>query len=434
MFSDPFQRYVRSGIKPGLRRIRLLLKGMDNPERKFLSVVVAGSNGKGTTAASLHAILMAANLRAGLFTSPHLVTVCERFRIDHMQCSARALIDFERRFRTLCLDVGATYFEVTTACALWLFAKEKVDWAVLEIGLGGRWDACNVVNPELSIITSISKEHTEYLGTTLAKIAREKAQVARPERPSVVGRLPRAAERAMRSELGKIGALPCWLGSDFNIDAVRLSPTGTRATLSDGKGTLNIRTSLLGQNAILNSGLAATSFRLLCARGRVRMQGSISAAIQKGIRSVDWPARLQVVQSRPLTVLDVAHNESAILELVADWKRIWPGRKPWVVIGLLEGKLSPRIGKSLSDLTRNLVVTRPGSPRALDAVRLQRCFEPYFDDVRIETDVKRALKSAQKSAGARGAVLVCGSHYLVGTVLEEYESLQPDWPKLTLRR
>lgn len=434
MSEDPFERYIRSGIKPGLGRIRLLLKGMGNPERKYRTIVVAGSNGKGTTAASLHAILMAANLRTGLFTSPHLVTVRERFRINRRQCSTRALIDFERRFRTLCLDVGATYFEVTTACALWLFAKAEVDWAVLEIGLGGRWDACNIVNPELSIITSISKEHTEYLGTTLADIAREKAQVARPKRPFVIGRLPRSAERAMRSELGKIGAQPYWLGSDFNINAVRLSPTGTRATLADETGTLNIRSSLLGQNAIINSGLAATSFRLLCDRGRVKLQGSISAVIRRGIRSVDWPARLQVIEQRPLTVLDVAHNESAIQELVADWKRIWPGRIPWVVIGLLEGKFSPGIVRALSDLTRNVVVTRPGSPRAIDALSLQRSFEPCFDKVKVEPDAMRALKWAQSSAGARGAVLVCGSHYLIGPVLEEHETIQAGRHKSTYQR
>lgn len=414
---DPFQRYAQSGIKPGLRRIRLLLEGMGHPERKFKSVIVAGSNGKGTTAAALQAMLKAAGLRVGLFTSPHLVSVRERFRIGETQCSARRLTDVERQFRKLFSDVGATYFEVTTACAFWLFARAGVDWAVLEIGLGGRWDACNVVDPELSIMTSISKEHTHFLGSTLERIAREKAQVARSDRPVVVGRLPRSAERAIRSELGKIGAQPFWLGTDFDIQTVRLTARGTRATLTHGNIELSIRTSLLGRNAIINTGLAAISFELLCSRGKVRPQGSVSAAILKGAGSVNWPARLQIINDRPLTVIDVAHNESAILELVNDWKNIWPRRIPWVVIGLLEDKVSPKIGKALSQLTSHIVVTQPESPRATDSERLQMCLKPYFDEVRIEPQVSRAINLAQKRAGSRGAVLVCGSHYLIGPVM-----------------
>jgi dihydrofolate synthase/folylpolyglutamate synthase len=412
--ADPFLYLARTGIRPGLERIRTLLGAMGHPERSFRSVLVAGSNGKGTTAAALEAMLRAAGCRTGLFTSPHLVSVTERFRIDGRPVSPAELHRFLSRHRHDLRRSGATYFEATTACALWLFARRQVDWAILEIGLGGRWDACNAVDPELAVVTSISLEHTEYLGRTEAAIAREKAQVARRGKPVVVGRVSPPARCALAREFDRIGAPAYWLGRDFDVTDPGPIAGGSEGTLIAQGRRLRLRSGVRGERALDNVALAACGMATLAGHFPGFSHTEMRRAMLAGAARVRWPARLEVIRQRPLVVLDVAHNEAAFAALVQDWARYWPGVKPVVVLGLLCDKPAARIARIVSRLTDLVVVTTPDSPRAVPASELADSWRSSFRSIHVRKGVTAAVEHALELAGSNGAVLITGSHFVVG--------------------
>ena len=363
----------------------------------------------------LEAMLRAAGKRTGLFTSPHLVSVTERFRIDG-ECVVPADLErFMRRYRHAIDEIGATYFEATTACALWLFARQQVDWAILEIGLGGRWDACNAVKPELSVVTSISREHTEYLGTSQAAIAREKAQVARAGKPVIVGRVTDGVRVVLNGEFRKLKAVPYWLGREFDVVNPTYGPTGSSGTFKTAGGTLRLRSAIRGKKALDNAALAA------CAVGAIASAASktpparrIRRAIVVGAATVRWPGRLEVVSTRPLVVLDVAHNAASFLALAEDWQLHWPGVRPLVVIGLLADKPVGLIVRALERIADAVIVTQADSPRALPPSQLARRLSARVAHVECTTSISQAVGRALEGSGRRGAILICGSHFVVG--------------------
>lgn len=406
--SDPFIHLIKAGIKPGLTRIRKLLKALGNPERHYRTILVGGSNGKGTTCAVLESILRDSGYRTGLFTSPHLISVRERFRVDGKPASINALNQFMQEHEDLLQRIGATYFEATTACALWLFAQRKVDWAVLEIGLGGRWDACNAVHPELSVITSISREHTEYLGTTLREIAAEKAQIARRGRYVIVGDVGASARRSLSAEFRSIRTIPIWQRQHFRVTMSHLGQSGCTFRLKTDTATYDLRTAILGTSAVVNSALAVASAE--------RLQIP-STAIRQGVAAARVSGRLQVVQRGPLVVADVAHNRAAIARLVEDWRMVWPDRSPVVVAGLLGDKPVMPVGQLLGQIAGAIIVTRPDSHRARDPEDVARRWRSLPCSLAVIPSIREAVEAATRQAGRRGSVLICGSHFVVGPAL-----------------
>jgi dihydrofolate synthase/folylpolyglutamate synthase len=412
--TDPFLPLLKTGIKTDLSRIRRLLAELGHPERRYRSILITGSNGKGTTTAVLESILRASGYRTGMLTSPHLVSVTERFRINGKPITLPPLQRFMADYDTLLDGTRATYFEATTACALWLFAKHKVDWGVLEIGMGGRWDACNAVDPELSIITSVSREHTQYLGRTVAQIAREKAQIVRVGKPVLVGEVGRAARSVLASEFRRLRALPQFMGADFNLSSRNHTAEGGEGALEDQSGSVDIRTTLLGRNALLNSALAAEAARSLMETGKATIT---TRDLQRGIAAAQWPARLQVIHQSPLVVIDVAHNAAAFAALCRDWKMLWPDNAPHVVVGLLEDKSPTPIARSLAQMAASVVVTTPDSPRAVSAATLARQWQSLISPVDAIPVIHGAIDLALRRAGKTGAVLICGSHFVAGPAL-----------------
>lgn len=412
--TDPFLPLLKTGIKTDLSRIRKLLTELGHPERRFQSILITGSNGKGTTTAVLESILRASGYKTGMLTSPHLISVTERFRINGKPTALAPLQRFMREFAGILESTRATYFEATTACALWLFAKQRVDWAVLEIGMGGRWDACNAVEPELSIITSVSREHTQYLGRTVAQIAREKAQIARAGRPVLVGQVGRTARAALQSEFRRLRTKSQFMGSDFSLRRLIISETGGTGTLRDPLGAVEIETAVLGRNALANSAVAAEAARTLMRLG----QATVTARdLQRGVAAAQWPARLQVICRKPLIVVDVAHNSAAFAALCRDWKALWPDRPPHVVVGLLEDKSPKPIARSLGEMASSVVVTTPDSPRAVAAETLAFQWRHAIEVVDAVPEINDAIAFALHKAGKCGAVLICGSHFVAGPAL-----------------
>jgi len=380
-----------------LGRTRALLDLAGSPDRALCCILVAGTKGKGSTAAFLASIVGAAGIRAGLYTQPHLQDYRERIRIDGAALRPAELalaIDEVRpvvaRFRRLYPAAGApTTFEITTVIALQRFAAAGCTVAILEVGLGGRLDATNAVDPTISVITPISRDHTAILGRTLGAIAREKAGILRaghlafiaPQRP-VVSRALASACRASGARCVIVPPLPARTG----------------------------RLSLAGDHQRVNAALAAAVARAL--PGQVPSQ----AAIARGLRRVRWPGRLERVGGRRPVVLDGAHNGASAQLLARELGRL-AGRQPiHLVIGVYRDKDVREIVRPLVPLARLVVVTSPASPRALGAADLAAlCRQEGARDVRIVPSTAAALAVARRAAGGpTPLVAVTGSLRLVG--------------------
>jgi dihydrofolate synthase/folylpolyglutamate synthase len=335
------ERYLNSlekfGINLGLARIRSLMKGLDNPQQKFRSLHVAGTNGKGSTCAMIASILKEAGLRVGLYTSPHLFSYRERIKINGRDISQK---DFDQglkliRDRAKKLKVKPTVFEALTALSFWCFAKEKVDYAVVEVGMGGRLDATNIITPESSVITNIELEHTAILGKTLSMIAREKAAIIKPGVPAVTAENKPVPLRVMKKAAQKNGSLLVAL---------------------EGRGP-NFCINLIGTHQRLNAACALVAIRLAGIKvGR--------KAIARGLKKVVWPARFQIVTRKPLTIVDGAHNPAGIMVLKATLRRKFPGKKFVFLLGVQQDKDVAEMVKLLSPLLAKLIPVRSSHQQA----------------------------------------------------------------------
>jgi len=327
-----------------------------------------------------------------------------------------------RRFLRLhgatCRRLGATYFETTTAFALWWFEQSGVERAVLEIGLGGRHDACNAVDSELSVVTSIALEHTQWLGHTQAQIAAEKGCVARPGKPTLVGPMTREAERALRNTITALGGTMVRVGHEIRLQEQECSGRGSRFGVTCLGQSVALSTRLLGRKAALNAGLAASAaLHLVRAETRADRFRGWKGSLQRGVWAARWPARLQVISGGPTLVLDVAHNAAAVASLVEDWQNLWPRRRPVILAGLLDDKPAGAIGSLFSKIASRVVVTRPDSERAFDPELLALTWQPDFEHVEVVLNPGKAWQRASKLAGKQGCILVTGSHFVVGPVM-----------------
>jgi dihydrofolate synthase/folylpolyglutamate synthase len=297
--------YEFHGIKPGLARITKILNLLGNPHKKIKTIHIAGTNGKGSTAIILSEILKAHSLKVGLYTSPHLFRLNERFRINGEEISDKKLEDLLKRLKEVIKDFPVTYFEITTALAFLLFFEEKVDIAVIECGLGGRLDATNVIKPEVSIITTVGRDHTKYLGDTLEKIAFEKAGIMKREVPCVLGEInpelvPLFEKKAKKSKI------PLFLlGRDFKVE---LKKEGWFY-----KGEREFKRLLLGLKGFYqgkNLACALKTLELLENKGLIKLE---EKKLRKALKEVRWPGRYEkFVQNGKEILIDVAHNLQGI--------------------------------------------------------------------------------------------------------------------------
>ncbi len=399
----------RTGIVPGLERIRPLLARLGHPERRFASVLITGTNGKGSTAAFLEAILRARGYRTGLFTSPHLRNVRERVRI-----SGRALA--AERFEAYGLAVRAamdpsepaTFFEALTAIGFLAFAREGVEVAVVEVGMGGRHDSTNVLDPVVSVLTNVSMDHQRFLGNTVEAIAAEKVDVARPGRVFVTGVSDALFDGVVGPSLRRIGAQAVRLHRDILVrrDDGRIDWRGRRLAL-DGA-----RLSLQGTFQADNAALALAAAESLADTG-FPVDG---ASMRTGLARTWWPGRFQRVASRPTVILDGAHNPGAA-ERLRETLQACPQARPLVLVHATRPDKDFRafLAHLLPLCDHCVETTAPGlwDPEAVAGVAREVSACP----VEVQPDLGRALALARRRAGEGGTVLVTGSLYLVGAVL-----------------
>jgi dihydrofolate synthase/folylpolyglutamate synthase len=408
----------RQAMKYGLDGVKRLLASLENPEAAFPSVLVAGSNGKGSTAVIVASILKAAGYRTGLYTSPHLIDFKERIRVDGKCIEEEQVAGLMRIMGDSIEKQGSTFFEATTAMAFKHFLDSRVDIAVLEVGLGGRLDATNASHPAISVITSISREHTEILGSTVAKIAGEKAGVLRPGGLAVLGFREGVAAEATKKVAEAAGSALRQVGVDVMPRTVNVSRAGTSFTLRwkgdwDWGPTLTV--SMPGRHQARNATTAALAAVSL---NGVGFKVSPDHVV-KGVKRVKWPGRFQVVgtEANPC-VLDVAHNPSAARALSRTFQEVYPGRSAVAVVGMSGDKDHKAYLTALLPRTSEVVVTEAPNPRALPVGMLARAVQDLGGRPRVVPQVSQAVSHALDLGRKQGApVIITGSFYVVGEAM-----------------
>ncbi len=396
------------GMKLGLAAIDAVCERLGRPERRVESVLVAGTNGKGSTAATLAAITEAAGIRTGLYTSPHLIDVTERVRVGPDDVAAEeldaALVEiFAASDRAP--QVPLTYFEAMTAAAFVVFARRVLELAILEVGLGGRLDATNVAPASVSVVTTISLDHVEDLGPTVEAIAGEKAGVFRRDRPALVESRDPEALRAFRAAAARTGARLHETGAELRLEDVRSTLDATRFRLTTPERAYALETPLLGAHQAANAATAVRAAELLD-----RAIGP--EAVARGVGSVRWPGRLERFRRRGRTVLlDGCHNPdgaAALRRFVDD-----AGISPDLVFGAMADKDVGAMAVALGPAVRRIRLVPAPSPRAAAPEDLLRLFSPRRPDAVAAPSLEAALEELLADPGTE-SIIVAGSLYLVG--------------------
>lgn len=416
-----------------LARTRQVLHALGDPHRGLRVVHVAGSKGKGSTAANIDSILRAAGLRTGFYSSPHLHTFRERIRLDGQLISQKDVVRLLAQCRPAIEAVpGITTFEIMTVLALLHFAQQQVDWVVLEVGLGGRLDATNVVTPAVSVITPISHEHTALLGDTLAQIAREKAGIIKPGVPVVLA--PQQAEAlavfqevaaAQGARLTLAGRDWSWQGLSDGLDGQRFA-VRSAATPWPVDTLSGLRTPLLGAHQLANATTAIAACAELVSQG-----APISvASLRRGLAQVVWPCRLEVLTSPagPTLVLDSAHNDASARLLRAALAHYFPGQPLTMVVGISNDKDAAGILADLLPGAERAILTRSRHPRAADPQELAPLAGRYLPAGRVSVvgSVAEALAGALTQTGPEAVICLTGSLFIAGEAREAWLALHPD--------
>jgi dihydrofolate synthase / folylpolyglutamate synthase len=404
-----------SGIRMGLDRIAEALKAIGNPEQRYRILHVAGTNGKGSTCAFAASCLVAQGYRVGLYTSPHLVRVNERIQVDGREISDARLgervVEVLTRYpQAQQVPYPLTFFEFSTLVALWHFSLERVDVAVLETGLGGRLDATTAAEPTVTAITPIAFDHMDYLGHSLAAIAREKAGILKPGIPAAISRQAPEAMDVLQQVATDLETPLYVEGRDFEIarsDRGRLEYRGMRTSLKD------IRLNLRGGHQVQNAAVALASLELL-ARELPVSEG----AIRSGLASTQWPGRLEEVASQPELLLDGAHNPLGVEILLAALRELYPGRRIHLVFGVLADKdYHAMIAKLFPKCASASLAPLP-SPRSLPPESYCSEARSFCPRTSAYSSVADALKAATANALPEDLVVCTGSLFLVGAVRE----------------
>ncbi len=378
--------------KLGLERIQKLLAALGDPQRAFRVVHVAGTNGKGSTCAMIEAGLRAAGIRTGLFISPHLVEPTERIQIDAIPVSAE---QFRRAFEIvhdtaerLDLDCHPTYFETVTAMAFWIFREMRIDTAVVEVGLGGRLDATNVVEPALTVITPIDFDHESYLGHTIEAIASEKAGILKRGATAVLARQRPEAAAVLNRRAAELG-IRVRRAEEFEIRDLQIDARGSRFS--------GMCVPLAGEHQIDNAVTAALALEEL-------------GVSPRGIADARWPGRLEHIAPNPDIILDGAHNPAGALALARYIERFYPDRKLWLIYGAMRDKAVEEIAAVLFPLASELIFTAPNYSRALRPEALVE----IAGRGQTAATVQDALAIARAGATHDDVIVVTGSLFLVG--------------------
>ncbi len=409
---DPALRFLygleKHGIRPGLGRTRKIVSLLGDPQKGYTIVHVAGTNGKGSTSAIIASVLQEAGLRTGLYTSPHLEKFNERIRVSGKMITgpevASAVKTVRAASRKMPRGAPLTFFEFTTAMAFLHFMRKKADIAVIETGMGGRFDATNVVTPGVSVITNVSIDHARFLGRTVKEIAFEKAGIIKPGRPVVVGEVEKGPLSVIRKRARDLSSPLYENGSDFSAsgDPRSFDYQGMSCRLE------GLKLGLMGRHQVNNAACALAAIEVLKGNGfEIPVR-----AIRNGLKKAAWPGRFEVLSKRPFVVLDGAHNPAGARTLALALESL--GKRPVLVLGVMADKDIDGFMKEILPSCSMVVATRPENARSESPMALSGRVGRFGKEAVARESVKEALNEALLRAGPQGAVCVTGSLFTVG--------------------
>jgi dihydrofolate synthase/folylpolyglutamate synthase len=399
------------GIKLGLHNIIRLSEWLGNPERKYPTIHIAGTNGKGSTSSFIAGILRASGYKVGLLTSPHLADYRERIRVNGQKIRPEAITEFIEEYKPLILRSRVTFFEVTTALAFWYFAKCKVDWAVVETGLGGRLDATNIITPEVSVITNIALEHTNLLGYSIYKIAGEKAGIIKPGVPLVTGVVNNGNDAAKRfREIGRERKAPVHFHRPADFDRMRRNGSDLLHLKKGPFAGLKAPVSLPGGHQVENGFLAVRTVEILRKKGYPITR----AAVKEGLSTSYWPGRFMTLRRNPTVIIDVAHNKDGFRALAETLKRNYPDKKFDFLIGMVEKKKGHECLEIIAPLARSISITPLTTERSDDPYWLISRLKAGKNQIRLFPDPVSAYKDLLENSSRSDILIIAGSHFIVG--------------------
>ncbi|HKV62741.1 MAG TPA: folylpolyglutamate synthase/dihydrofolate synthase family protein [Candidatus Acidoferrum sp.] len=417
-----------AAAKFDLENITVLAERLGNPQRAYASAHIAGTNGKGSTAAFLESILRHAGFRTGLNTSPHLEKINERIRINGEEISDSAFAETLTRIQLLIEELLAagklrahpTYFECVTAMAFEYFARERVEFAVFEVGLGGRLDATNILSPAITVITRIDFDHENFLGHSLKEIAGEKAGILKHGVPVILAEQHPEAREVILARAKSLSCLVIEPAMTFSVDRESIHNGSVRAHLTDAgaRKTFEIAPGLPGRFQFQNALNAVAAARLLQDRG---FQIS-DEAITRGIAETVWPGRLEKLQSHPDVYLDGAHNPGAARELAHFLQQNFSARKVLLIYAALRDKAVDEVAGLLFPHAAEVIFTAPNTSRAISATQLAEIAGHHAPHFSVIPKAERAFEHALASATPEDAIFITGSIYLVGQLRHYWKS------------
>jgi dihydrofolate synthase/folylpolyglutamate synthase len=387
-----------------------------NPEKSLKGIHVGGTNGKGSTCAILEALLFAHGFSTGLNTSPHLVHYKERFRINREEPAESQILNTYLQYRPLHEKYDTSFFEISTAIAFQMFADSKVDYAIAEVGMGGRLDATKLINTEISAITSIDFDHTKSLGNTLTKIAWQKAGIIKEKKTVVVGKMPAEAIAVIEKEADEKNAPVLLVEKEVQITNSQLTPEGNYADVELPRYNLkyeNLFCNLVGIHQLEN---LATALLIVAEIARKHDWQLNEEKIRAGLKKVIWQGRMQTLSKNPRIIIDGAHNPAGIEKLVYNLSNIYNYEKLICVIAILFDKDFPVMIKNLSEIVDTFVICKSNSERASATKDLFEEAKKYRNVI-VEKNVKEAINRARKMASERDMICITGSLYTISEAL-----------------
>ena len=419
-FAD-YERLSRSAVVFDIARIEELLKRLGYPHKKAKSVHIAGTKGKGSTSAMINSVLVASGYRTGLYTSPHLLTIRERIQVDNIPITEEEFVNVTEQLKPEIETVNSlgslgelTTFEILTALAFLYFSTKKVDYQVLETGLGGRLDATNIVIPQVCAITSISLDHTEVLGDTLAKIAGEKAGIIKPGGTVISAPQKTEAMTTIEEVCRKKGAKLIKVGEDVTCQRKGFSNSGQTFHLKGIRGNYDLTIPLLGEFQLENAAIAVAALEVLAELGA----GISAESIASGLSQVSWPGRLQILQENPLFIVDGAHNAYSVKKLGQALEQYFNFEKVIFIVGTSGDKDIAGIVAELAPISSKVIVVPSRHPRATPTSRLTAEFSRWGIRAQATEDICSAIALAQALAKPGDLICATGSLFVLAEVIE----------------
>jgi dihydrofolate synthase/folylpolyglutamate synthase len=409
-----YQRYS-GNVKLGLDRITGILNDMENPQNSLRGIHIGGTNGKGSSCAACEALGLAHGLHTGLNTSPHLIDYCERFRLNGQNVDFEEILALFHRFEAIFTQWDASFFEITTAIAFRLLSEKKAEFSIIEVGLGGRLDATSLFIPEVSVITTIGLDHVKTLGDTVEKIAYEKAGIIKKGVPVVLGRIEGTPLDVILQRANELNSGVYQLNKDYIVSYIINKAEGVSFSYRfEGTEFRNLQTNLLGRHQAVNISTALTAFLLYCRKESIVPEEN---KIRSALQNINWMGRMQLLQTKPVVIVDGAHNLQGIETFTENLRELYPDRKLMMVVSILADKDYQSMLSKLCPLAKIFYISKNESDRAAEIEAQVDVVKTSGLPCKTAPSVGEAFQMALVDANEDDIIIGAGSLYTVAEII-----------------